>query len=369
MSPAPAPADSEPRSNTSTPLGRKRNHGRKRGDSRKPQTPRDETPVGSEVDTPAGDTEEDSEELFQLLGVDGSAEPVSQHYEKGLLRLSKEGMDAATNKNKKVRARSKNKSRTDTPVDHNESSDPEQTRKAGAGPNTPNTKPRRTRGGKKADVGPLDSSPDAMDVSALSRSLPASFFAENKPKKDDQSSVWEMPTDSPVGAQALNWQQQLQNEDTPSKRSNRSNNNQSEGRRRGGKQGAAAAPPPRPTHDRRQSLDHVPVSNLTKMMAAAVTPASAPAAHAPVSAFDQYIPFHTGFNVHRAPQTPVRTAASRGSPAPAGLPGVISLPIVGDFPRLNKAGGMPLGGPKYAGPTFHNSPASGSLPKPDLDDF
>lgn len=62
---------------------------------------------------------------------------------------------------------------------------------------------------------------------------------------------------------------------------------------------------------------------------------------------------------HRAPQTPPR--------APLPHPDAISLPIVGEFPRINK---LPMtAGPKYAGPTFHNSPASGSLPQPDLDDF
>lgn len=61
----------------------------------------------------------------------------------------------------------------------------------------------------------------------------------------------------------------------------------------------------------------------------------------------------------RAPQTPPR--------APIPHPAAITLPIVGDFPRINKA---PLtAGPKYAGPTFHNSPAGASLPEPDLDDF
>ena len=87
----------------------------------------------------------------------------------------------------------------------------------------------------------------------------------------------------------------------------------------------------------------------------------------PVSAFDDTIPFHTGFNVNRAPQTPAKL--------PTIMHANTNLPIVqGVFPRVagQKA---PLkapaanGGIKYAGPTFHNSPNAASLPKPDLEDF
>lgn len=47
-----------------------------------------------------------------------------------------------------------------------------------------------------------------------------------------------------------------------------------------------------------------------------------------------------------------------------------ALPVIpGEFPRINGAGGVPVGGPKYAGPTFHNSPHAATLSKPDLEDF
>jgi len=118
----------------------------------------------------------------------------------------------------------------------------------------------------------------------------------------------------------------------------------------------------RPTHARRLSLDN----------------------NVPVSAFDHTQPFHTGFNVHRAPQTPAKLP---GNMAPAH-----HLPILHqEFPRIGKGTGhspyvstppaapgvIPMGPIttpahakiKYAGPTFHNSPHGASLPKPDLDDF
>ena len=380
------PADADARSGTSTPQGRHRNHGRKRGESRKPQQPESpETPVVSEPDTPDADTEEDSEELFQLLGVndddngDVAAAPVA--VEKGLLRLSKENMEAALGNNsaKKKRVRTKNKPRAErinVPADQKEDNvfEGNGTPNRDASP-TPNGVARRKRGkgGNKQDASPVrQPSPDALNLAAMSRSLPASFFAEEKNTKAngkaDPSKVWDMPSDSPpAGTQTLTWQQQLQaSEDTPSKP--RSNRSTSDNNRRRLKAASSAPIPASPrAHDRRQSLDNVPVSNLTKMMAV-VGPSSA-GARPPVSAFDASIPFHTGYNVHRAPQTPVRVgAAARVSPVAAGPPGAISLPIVGDFPRINKSG-APLGGPKYAGPTFHNSPASESLPKPDLDDF
>jgi len=58
-----------------------------------------------------------------------------------------------------------------------------------------------------------------------------------------------------------------------------------------------------------------------------------------------------------------------------GTPHSDPLPVIqGEFPRLGKGMAMVSGnngftGIKYAGPTFHNSPHAGSLPKPDLDDF
>jgi hypothetical protein len=224
---------------------------------------------------------------------------------------------------------------------------------------TPVGRKQRVKGANnKAAI--AEPSPDALDMSSMSRSLPASFFAENQHANGKvDPAKWDMP--APTGGQELNWQQQLRAADTP-KRSPRSQPVDGNSRRRN-KQADAA---PR-QHDRHQSLEDVPVSNLTKMMAS-VGPHSASANGVPHSAFDSSIPFHTGFNVHRAPQTPVRTAGLRSTSSSRSPAGAISLPIVGEFPRINKSG-APLGGQKYAGPTFHNSPASGSLPQPDLDDF
>lgn len=106
-------------------------------------------------------------------------------------------------------------------------------------------------------------------------------------------------------------------------------------------------------------------------MPVAVPPKSAPPYRA--YGFDDDIPYHIGFNVHRAPQTPAKGAIN---PVSANTP----LPIIpGEFPRINKvnkafdnvlgprsASGSSL---KYAGPTAHSSPHAASLAKPDLDDF
>ena len=92
---------------------------------------------------------------------------------------------------------------------------------------------------------------------------------------------------------------------------------------------------PRPAQTRRRSLDALPVSR-----------------------FESTLPYHTGLNTARPPQTPAKLSTSR--------PPANNLPIVGtgDFPRINNS---LL--PKYAGPTFHNSPHAASLPKPDMEDF
>lgn len=128
---------------------------------------------------------------------------------------------------------------------------------------------------------------------------------------------------------------------------------------------------PRPAHSRRLSLDGIPTS-------------SAPVTRS-ISAFDSFIPFHTGFNVHRAPQTPAKSVASANGNL-LGKQQNGTLPIVGsgEFPRLHGAGqdgmerkgslgngnGTATGlGMKYAGPTFHNSPHAATLSKPDLEDF
>lgn len=332
------PLATDDRSGNSMPRTRSRNHARKRGERRNEHLAADSH--GSEPDAPV-----DSEELFQLLGVNDDDKAPAQ---KGLIRLSKENMDAALGDNKKGRVRTKNKPRPDRPEDVND-------------PPT-RTGPRRKakdKASKKLDT-PVsrESSPDGLDMTAMSRSLPASFFTENgKGARKPVPEVWDMPTDAGKTQDGMTWQQQLKAEEgTPSK----STRSKTAAGRRNAKAtpGTTTAPSTGRRHDRRQSLDHVPVSNLTQMMANAGPPPSK---------FDASIPIPTGYNVHRAPQTPVRHAAAARS-SPAGIPGAINLPIVGDFPRINKSGG-PLGGMKYAGPTFHNSPASESLPKPDLDDF
>ncbi len=88
----------------------------------------------------------------------------------------------------------------------------------------------------------------------------------------------------------------------------------------------------------------------------------------PFSNFDSSIPYHVGMNVNRPPQTPSKSFNNNNKSA--------DLPILpGEFPRIGRVGNgpgnahSPSMGPKYAGPTFHNSPHAGSLPKPDLDDF
>lgn len=307
-------------------------------------TPQD-TAGSDAVDT--GD--EDHPELFELLGVAPSPAP-----KKGLLRLNKERMDLAQGGkaiSAPVSGREDTGSEAERPVTRSQ-------RASQASPPANNKKTqKKKRGGTK--VAEAAATPDSsFDVTSLSQSLPTEgFFATANGKKADGQG-WDMPLDAPTAPQPLNWQQQLgAADDTPSKRSTRSST--ADQRRRSKASTAVTLKPERPTHDRRQSLDHIP---------AAVAAAPVPRNHS-AAAFDNS-PFHTGFNVHRAPQTPVRTAAnSRASPVPSGLPGVITLPIVGQFPRINQATGVPLGGPKYAGPTFHNSPHSASLPKPDLDDF
>lgn len=222
--------------------------------------------------------------------------------------------------------------------------------------------PNSRRKAKAVRAGaPLEEADTTFDVSNLSQSLPPSFFAEST--KANKDSSWDMPSEA-TGSQPLNvrsddrpnshqWQQQLVagDKDNGTRRSQRLANGAAAKNKKQTKAGG---------HDRRASHDITPTSNLTAMMK---TASHAP--NVPVSAFDSSIPFHTGFNVHRAPQTPIR----HGNPSPPDTSGAISLPIVGEFPRLNKQGGFPLGVNKYAGPTFHNSPASGSLPAPDLDDF
>ncbi|KAL1408299.1 hypothetical protein Q8F55_005105 [Vanrija albida] len=291
--------------------------------------------------------DEDHPELFEILGVTPSEPAPKPAPKKGLLRLNKELMDIAQGP-KAVSApasgREDTGSEAERPVTRSQ-----RTQQTSPPANNKKTQKKKRGGAKAVEVATPDQS---FDVSSLSKSLPTEGFFATANGKTSDGQGWDMPVDAPNAPQPLNWQQQLGADDTPSKRSTRS----STAARRN------KAKPERPTHDRRKSLDHVP---------GVPTPTGSPAPprNHSASAFDNS-PFHTGFNVHRAPQTPVRTAAnSRASPVPTGPPGVITLPIVGQFPRINKATGVPMGGPKYAGPTFHNSPHSASLPKPDLDDF
>lgn len=244
-------------------------------------------------------------------------------------------------------------------------------------------------------VPPKSESSKPFEMLSLSQSLPTSGFmapskasknangkkdAKGKGKKEaatgDESLVWDMPDESgPNSNQALTWQQQLQStgpsNDSPrrSKQStpqSGSTNSERKSRSRPGSTqnmlhmpnppSAMTSSPlvPRPAHARRQSAD----------------------GSTPISRFDDTIPFHTGFNVNRAPQTPAKL--------PTNMTAATSLPIVhGEFPRIKGNGGAkgPLAnlaaseggagqdGIKYAGPTFHNSPHAASLPKPDMDDF
>lgn len=131
----------------------------------------------------------------------------------------------------------------------------------------------------------------------------------------------------------------------------------------------SALNPSRPAHTRRASTDGLPLP---------APPRSAPPGGS--SVFDHHVPYHIGFNVNRAPQTPSKTGLRttlQNTPLPL---------IKGDFPRINKVFDNVLGqqsysqsqtapnlapgsGIKYAGPTSHNSPHAASLAKPDLDDF
>ncbi|WVF68651.1 hypothetical protein IAT40_003421 [Kwoniella sp. CBS 6097] len=241
----------------------------------------------------------------------------------------------------------------------------------------------------------------AFETASLSQSLPSRGLAgptngkngKSKGKKNggsgDESAVWEMP--EVAGGQELTWQQKLQASTTPND-SPRRNNKNAVTEKRTKKHSTSTAiqpypapstnalPPvsspfnPRPMHTRRASADTIPTSAPVNRSI-------------PISAFDSHIPFHTGYNVHRAPQTPAKGVAVANGNLSNGI-----LPIVGsgEFPRLQgglgaqsagsgagAVGGgerrgsanVPGFGPKYAGPTFHNSPAGASLSKPDLEDF
>ncbi|KAL7424933.1 hypothetical protein Q5752_000620 [Cryptotrichosporon argae] len=348
------------------------------------------------------DSGSDDQALLDLLGV-ASPHIESVQDARGLLRLPADGMDAARGK-----ARSKQPLNGDVEHDANGAASDSQTarrQRTSRNPNadevdgaaSDNQQPRRSKRIKQRQAGgpvlvqadgtqrrgrtskkPIANGalapvtlPDAdsMDLSSLSRSLPTGGFTKPQAQAKDQSAVWDMPVNA-NGVQELTWQQRLQAEDTPSKRtSNRSTPNAKN--RKGAVAQSQTAHPG--MHARRASLDSVPTRSAP---AASTGPntnshASAPA-NLPISTFDSYIPFHTGYNVHRAPQTPAKTA---GRTAPAA-----AVPVLGEFPRIKSAPGLssssgqstPNKGPlgiRYAGPTFHNSPHADSLPKPDLDDF
>ncbi|WVQ96188.1 hypothetical protein IAU59_003291 [Kwoniella sp. CBS 9459] len=243
---------------------------------------------------------------------------------------------------------------------------------------------------------------NTFETASLSQSLPSRGLPVRAPSKGgksskakksggsgDESAVWEMP--EVAGGQELTWQQKLQASasTTPTDSPRRSNKTAVAEKRTKKQSSATAIKPypvpsshaspavsspfnPRPVHARRASADTIPTSAPVNRSI-------------PISAFDSHIPFHTGYNVHRAPQTPAKGVAVAHGNFSNGI-----LPIVGsgEFPRLpgglNGAGSGPAAaaggerrgsanvpglGPKYAGPTFHNSPAAASLSKPDLEDF
>ncbi|BEI86318.1 hypothetical protein CcaverHIS002_0606050 [Cutaneotrichosporon cavernicola] len=363
---------------------------------------------------PDGSADDD---VFELLG----SKPVpSSGQTPGLLQLSKTSMEAAKKSMPKQTARRKPANRDeprgeDMPTSSEVDRD-HRFRRAKNGPADPGS---TIEGSKRAVARkPLNDETSGMDtdqsarsgsqampsstalggmddMSSLSQSLPASFFAEAQDGRKDAQNLDISPSLPAAGGKALNWQQQqLQNEMTPSK------NPKGSGRR------ASKTPAKTGNKQRRSSLDDVPVSGVSATMQSTTkTPATgatvgsgSPSKTAvPVSNFDSSIPFHTGYNVHRAPQTPLRN--NQRSTAVTARDGLIHLPIVGEFPRLNRAnvnttpGTAPIAaGPSsvlsnpapaptrpsvtskasyshYAGPTFHNSPAGSDLPKPDLDDF
>jgi hypothetical protein len=132
----------------------------------------------------------------------------------------------------------------------------------------------------------------------------------------------------------------------------------------------SALNPSRPAHSRRASTDGLPIQR---------PPRSAPPLQS--SAFDHEIPYHTGFNTNRAPQTPSKADLRDLRETLASSP----LPIrEGDFPRVNKnkvfdnvlgadnhqrVQSAPGSTFKYAGSTSHYSPHATALSKPELDEF
>ncbi|KIR60153.1 hypothetical protein I314_04006 [Cryptococcus bacillisporus CA1873] len=235
---------------------------------------------------------------------------------------------------------------------------------ASAIPAAPSPKPRAKRVQRAQD----DST---FEMSSLSQNLPSDLEGAGNgqqkkgksKKKENASAVWDMP--DAAGGDELTWQQKLAQTETPTRASRKPF--QSERSERKGKSKLSTLYDPNRAanncssvaQDRQLSYDSIPTQLAQPILTAQQ--------RLPVSAFDGHIPFHTGFNVHRAPQTPAKSVASVHGNL---LMGEGALPVIpGEFPRIKGAGGVPVGGPKYAGPTFHNSPHAATLSKPDLEDF
>ncbi|WVO13719.1 hypothetical protein L204_101341 [Cryptococcus depauperatus] len=241
------------------------------------------------------------------------------------------------------------------------------------------------------DAKPRDTIRDGKGVfetTSLSQSLPmdvdgvmASRKAAKGKKAEKDETVWAMPDVS--GGEELTWQQKLAQHETPTRPARKPQSERKPksklstlwtphpGLSFADHTGSAALrsfaqTAPRPGHVRGVSHD-----SPSKPVSLATFHTGKPAL--PISAFDGQLPFHTGYNAHRIPQTPAKSVASMHGNL---LQGDHALPIIpGEFPRIRDAAGAgPAGGNaagefKYAGPTFHNSPHAGTLSKPDLDDF
>lgn len=207
-----------------------------------------------------------------------------------------------------------------------------------------------------------------FEMSSLSQNLPSDMEDSGNgqqkkgksKKKEDAGAVWDMP--DAIGGGELTWQQKLTQTETPTRTTRKSF--QSE---RKGKSKLSTLYDPNRAADNNGFLSHAKHLSYDSIPTQLAQPISTAQQRLPISAFDGHIPFHTGFNVHRPPQTPAKSVASVHGNL---LMGEGALPVIpGDFPRINGAGGVPVGGPKYAGPTFHNSPHAATLSKPDLEDF
>ncbi|WWC73473.1 uncharacterized protein I206_107443 [Kwoniella pini CBS 10737] len=387
--------------------------------------------VGSEPELPLDQepSSEDEEMLFDLLGVMSPPKPSPK---RGVLNLSKDDMDVALGKKNQprnagkvsgafgqgeIKARDERSPAPQGRVGRNQpkqdsvengaegetmaaikskrgkkTSKPPRTTddisghvennlkpKSGISATRPKNISKQPSASQASNHGETQSLP--FDTSSLSKSLPSrglahtqSVTSTKKGKKavgsEDESAVWEMPL--VAGGQELTWQQKLQSPvPSPSESPRKSSRSTPSDKKKTNLCiPYQAVPPvpsplnPRPTHNRRASADGPPLSGTGART---------------VSAFDSHIPFHTGFNVHRAPQTPAKSVASAHGNLSNGI-----LPIVGtgEFPRIpndfaGRKGSLssssgpssnPLGA-KYAGPTFHNSPNASSLSKPDLEDF